>query len=158
MRWKQKNTSNSNKLSFKTQTLSLGFWETSIFYVHNLKGFWDTIYFSRKIKTTIHKNSKRYTQEHLHVQVHMPPKGFFILKFGKLSQYFFMKSNFWTIKTVFILVKLSMYLHTLHQATSRLLPNGSLIARGSGLQFTYGRPKFETRSLNRCIKIMIASL
>ena len=34
----------------------------------------------------------------------------FILKFGKLTQYFCMKSNFWTIKTVFILVKVCVYL------------------------------------------------
>ena len=34
---------------------------------------------------------------------------FFILKFGKLTQYFCMKSNFWTIKTVFILVKVCIY-------------------------------------------------
>ena len=71
MRWEQKNTSNSNKLSFNMQTLSLEFQETSIVYIHHLKGFWDTIYFSRKIKTAIRKNSKRYSQEHLHVQVHM---------------------------------------------------------------------------------------
>ena len=34
----------------------------------------------------------------------------FILKFGKLTQYFCMKSNFWTIKTVFILVKVCVYM------------------------------------------------
>ena len=33
------------------------FWETSIFYIHHLKGFWDTIYFSRKINTTICKTA-----------------------------------------------------------------------------------------------------
>ena len=36
-------------------------------------------------------------------------RRFFILKFGKLTQYFCMKSNFWTIKTVFILVKVCIY-------------------------------------------------
>ena len=34
---------------------------------------------------------------------------FFILKFGKLTQYFCMKSNFWTIKIVSILVKVCIY-------------------------------------------------
>ena len=43
----------------------------NIFYIHLLKGLSDTIYFSLKIKTAIHKNCKRYSQEHLHVQVHM---------------------------------------------------------------------------------------
>ena len=47
------------------------FKKQAFFYIHLLKGFWDTIYFSRKIKTAIRKNSKRYSQEHLHVQVHM---------------------------------------------------------------------------------------
>ena len=37
-------------------------------------------------------------------------RRFFILKFGKLTQYFCMKSNFWTIKTVFILVKVCIYM------------------------------------------------
>ena len=35
---------------------------------------------------------------------------FFILKFGTLTQYFCMKSNFWTIKTVSILVKVCIYM------------------------------------------------
>ena len=53
---------------FQNATLSLEFPETSMFYIHHLKGFWDTIYLSRKIN--LHK-SKQYSQEHLHVQVYM---------------------------------------------------------------------------------------
>ena len=39
---------------------------------------------------------------------------FFILKFGTLTQYFCMKSNFWTIKTVSILVKVCIYRYMLY--------------------------------------------
>ena len=82
MRWKQKNTSNYNKLSIKTQTLSLQFQETSIFYIHLLKGFWDTIYFSRKIKTAIRKTAKGTAKSTClykcicKVNKKLPPKGF----------------------------------------------------------------------------------
>ena len=71
---------------------------------------------------------------------------FFILKFGKLTQYFCIKSNFWTIKTVFILVKVCIYV----LYTRQWGPGHQRL-----LQFTYGRPNFETKGLNGWIKIMI---
>ena len=42
-------------------------------------------------------------------------ESFFILKFGKLTQYFCMKSNFWNIKTFSILVKVCIYILYIRQ-------------------------------------------
>ena len=44
---------------------SLEFLETSIFYIHHLKGFGETIYFSKNITITIHTYGDRTNQQHL---------------------------------------------------------------------------------------------
>ena len=75
-RQNRNNTRALNKLSFETQKPSLEFREASIFYIRHLKGFRETIYFSRNI-----------TRLHLRRNV-------FICKFGKLSQYFCTKYIF----------------------------------------------------------------
>ena len=58
------------QIEFQNAKIETSFEKQAFFYIHHLKGFWDMIYFSRKMKT-ICKNNKRYSQEHLHVQVHM---------------------------------------------------------------------------------------
>ena len=80
---------------------------------------------------------------------------FFILQFGKLTQYFCIKSNFWTIKTVFILVKVCIYMLYTRQCQGYCQMGASLPEAPT---IYHGRPKFETRSPNGCIKIMILRL
>ena len=66
----------------------------------------------------------------------------------------FVKSNFWTIKTVFILVKVCIYVLYTRQCQSYYLM-GAWLPETPTILFTYGWPKFETKSLNGCMKIMI---
>ena len=64
-RQNRKNTRESNELSFKMQKPSR---ETSTFYVHHLKEFRETIYFSKNITITILTYSEGTNQQHLHGQ------------------------------------------------------------------------------------------
>ena len=62
------NTRASNESSFETRKRSVKLWETSIFYIHHLKGFQETIYFSRKKTITIRTYIERTYQQHLRLQ------------------------------------------------------------------------------------------
>ena len=69
-----------------------------------LKGFWDT-----QKQQTVQSTALACTSAFANL-IKRATERFFILKFGKLTQYFCMKSNFWTIKTVSILVKVCIYM------------------------------------------------
>ena len=69
-----------------------------------LKGFWDT-----QKQQTVKSRALACTSAFANL-IKRATERFFILKFGKLTQYFCMKSNFWTIKIVSILVKVCIYM------------------------------------------------
>jgi len=99
-RQNRNNVRASNELSFETWKPSLEFGETSFCYIHHSKGFRETIYFLRNITMTSRMYRESTDQQHLHVQFLGDKKGqtkVFIWKFGKLTQYFCIKSIFWTI-------------------------------------------------------------
>ena len=84
----------------------------SIFDIDHSRGFWETIYFSRKITITICTYSERTDQQHcMHNSIKVkfkfvgdkkgPTKGFY-LEVWKIDSIFFIKSIFWTLKIVFI--------------------------------------------------------
>ena len=75
-----------------------------------LKGFWDT-----QKQQTVQSTALACTRALVCTSAYSnlikrATERFFILKFGKLTQYFCMKSNFWTVKTVSILVKVCIYM------------------------------------------------
>ena len=80
-----------------------------------LKGFWDT-----QKQQTVQSRALACTSAYANL-IKRATERFFILKFGKLTQYFCMKSNFWTIKTVFILVKVCIYVLYTRQCQSYYL-------------------------------------
>ena len=124
MRQNWNNTRASNESSFETRKPSLEFWETSIFYTHHLKGFQETMYFSRNINHShIHwmygpTELACSIWAKLSLSFYVIKKDqqkVFIWKFGNLTHYFCIKSIFWTIKTVFIFVKVCIYGHHMQQ-------------------------------------------
>ena len=66
--WDKIKTEDSKESCFETRKLSLKFQETSIFNIHHLKGFRDTVYLSRKTTITIRMYNESIGQQHLHAQ------------------------------------------------------------------------------------------
>ena len=100
MRQNWNNTRASNESSFETRKPSLKFWETSIFYTHHLKGFQETIYFSRYMTVTIRTYTECTDQRNLRLQFERKVKFKFLGDKKGPTKGFYLEV--WKIDSVFL--------------------------------------------------------
>ena len=100
MRQNWNNTRASNESSFETRKPSVKFWETSIFYTHHLKGFQETIYFSRYMTVTIRTYTECTDQRNLRLQFERKVKFKFLGDKKGPTKGFYLEV--WKIDSVFL--------------------------------------------------------